>query len=82
MEVDNKPEASSKKSVLSSAVASSRSATPASGTRPGTPSRKEETLIPEVDIYLTLLVIIYLIDNKEVPKVSPSVLSCGDCCFS
>lgn len=40
-------------------------------TRPGTPasSKKDEELIPEVDIYITLLVIVHLLDQKQLEKV-------------
>ena len=72
MDVDSKPVAAVK-SLLSvvGITASSRSATPTSGTRPGTPSRNaHEQFVPEEDIYLTLLVIIYLLDHKELSKVS------------
>ena len=42
------------------------------GSRPGTPSGKknaETEFIPEIDIYLTLLVIVYLLDQKQTEKV-------------
>ena len=42
----------------------------AGATRPGTPAtKKEDDFIPEIDLYLTLLVIIYFLDTKELQKV-------------
>jgi hypothetical protein len=67
MDVDTKP-AAPKKSIVAATVAPSQSGTP-SGTRPGTPARKEEHILPEEDIYLTLLVILHLLDTKEISKV-------------
>ncbi|CAD6587891.1 MAG: 26S proteasome non-ATPase regulatory subunit [Cyphobasidiales sp. Tagirdzhanova-0007] len=41
----------------------------AGATRPGTPAtKKEDDFIPEIDLYLTLLVIIYFLDTKELQK--------------
>lgn len=60
-------------------------ATPASASasRPGTPasvaagaSRKAaaDEFIPEIDVYLTLLVIVFLLDQKQTEKVGPAHL--------
>lgn len=74
MDVDSKPVAAVKSLLSVVGVTSSRSGTP-SGTRPGTPSRNHhELFVPEEDIYLTLLVIIYLLDHKELSKVSGAFL--------
>lgn len=53
-------------------------------TRPGSPatagagSKKDEELIPEVDIYVTLLVIVHLLDAKELEKVRTSSVEAYD----
>lgn len=72
MDVDSKPVAVMKSLLAVAGITSSRSATP-SGTRPGTPMRNHhEHFVPEEDIYLTLLVIVYLLDHKELSKVRRS----------
>lgn len=70
MDVDSKPVAIVKNLLSVTGLTSSRSATP-SGTRPGTPMRHHhDNFVPEEDIYLTLLVIVFLLDQKELSKVS------------
>lgn len=69
MDVDSKPVAAVKSILSATGLISSRGATP-SGARPGTPMRsQQDDFLPEEDIYLTLLTIIYLLDSKEFSKV-------------
>lgn len=61
-----------KKAVGSGAAGSTTPASPAASSRPASPGSKaqqQEEFIPEVDIYLTLLTIVHLLDNKELEKV-------------
>lgn len=65
--------------VDATAPTAKKSATPApaAASRPGTPATAagkkaasaNEAFIPEIDIYLTLLVIVYLLDQKQTDKV-------------
>jgi len=58
--------------LVPSAAASSDSSTPATTPRPATPSsapkKEKEEFLPESEIYLTLLVIVYLLDTKQLEK--------------
>ena len=79
MEVDSKPVAVVKSILSATGLTSSRGATP-SGTRPGTPMRNnQEPILPEEDIYLTLLVIVYLLDANQIDKVR--VCRCRSICM-